>query len=77
MAGNLAQVENRSWSNGMFVVFAQDHVFGDGEVFDHAITHTFFGDVGKHAVGDFTGGEIGNILPFEDGLCPMSLCANL
>ena len=48
------------------MMLAQDHVLRDGEILDHAIPHAFFGDVGEHALGQFSRGKACDIFAFED-----------
>ena len=47
------------------MMFAQDHIFCDGEIPDHAIAHSFFGDIGQHSVGQITGRKASDILPLQ------------
>ena len=65
MPGNVAQVQKAGAGKRLFLMFAQDHVFRDSEILDHAVPHAFFGDVGKHAVGQVAGGKARDILPFQ------------
>ena len=54
MSRRFKKSETGEW---LFVMFAQDHVFGNGKIPDHAIAHSFFGDIGKHSVGQIAGSK--------------------
>jgi hypothetical protein len=74
MASNTAQVQEPGAGKWLFMMLAQNHVFGDGKIPDHAIAHAFFGDVGEHAVGEIARLKAGHIFAFEDyaSLCNLA-----
>jgi hypothetical protein len=47
-------------------MFTQDHILCNGEIFDHAIPHSLFRDIRKHAVCDIARGKVGHIFAFKD-----------
>ena len=47
------------------MMFTQHHVFCNTKIFDHAIAHAFFRNVGKHTVCQIAGCKAGYILAFE------------
>ena len=66
VTGDIPQIQEARTRIGLFLMFTQDHIFGNREVFDHAIPHPLFRNVGKHTVSDVARGEVGHILAFQD-----------
>src|SRR6266508_2009362 len=65
MARNATQVQETSPGVWLLVMFSQDHIFCNGKLFDHAIAHAFFRDIGEHSISQITRSKISNIIPFE------------
>ena len=51
-------------------MLAQDHVLGDREFLDHAVPHALLRNIGQHPVGQFSRGQAGDILAFQQTMRP-------
>lgn len=65
MFGDIAQIEKTKTRIRHLLMFAQDHIFCNGEIFDHAVAHAFFGDIREHTICNIARCKVGDIFAFE------------